>query len=244
MRRHSLSLLTALLSACSGGHSASPPPPDGPALPAFAAPCPATACAEGPSISSAAALVSEIESHARWPAFAPYTTGCLPASDDLHVTGTITVQPDAVTPPADCQTGCRQQVMFRLDDAPPGVTCDAPEDYFDYTLCGGITVTDATLRFRVVEQDVHPAWPSAIPIVDILPACATPCAAGEFACDATHTCWASARDQCAYCLGGTNEACACWTGSAFAADGTSCELWPSNDTIVSGTCHAGTCAPN
>jgi hypothetical protein len=177
-----------------------------------------------------------------WTLLGRYTSGCLAASDDLAVTGTVTVQGTDIMPPANCGTACGP-VMFELVDAPPGVTCLQPEALFDFTLCGGITVQDTTVRLRITERDVHPSQYNIRPVVQVLPRCETACASDEVACPDTHTCWANVRDQCAYCLGGTNQECACWDGAQFEADGTACSYYETGDIISQGTCHAGVCTP-
>jgi hypothetical protein len=78
----------------------------------------------------------------------------------------------------------------------------------------------------------------------VLSACAAPCGAAEFACEATHTCWASVRDHCAYCLGGDNDECACWAGARFQDDGQNCSVAISGDVVVDGACRAGKCVMN
>lgn len=90
--------------------------------------------------------------------------------------------------------------------------------------------------------DTHPGRYNFVPIVEVLAACAAPCGATELACEATHTCWSDARDHCAYCLGGDNDACACWNGTGFEDDDTPCEVAVSGDVYMPGTCQSGVCA--
>jgi hypothetical protein len=157
------------------------------------------------------------------------------------VSGSFTVRGEDIAVPASCGTGCGQQVRFRLRDEPAGVECIGPLSYFDFTLCDEVTLTDTTVRLRMLLEDVHPAQDNIIPIVEVMPACETACADDQIACGATHTCWDTARDHCAYCLGGDNEACGCWNGEAFAGDGETCTIALTGDTYVSGTCQTGVC---
>lgn len=90
-------------------------------------------------------------------------------------------------------------------------------------------------------RDVHPAPGNHRAIVEILPPCANACEATQLACEAAHTCWATVRDHCAYCFGGSNDACACWDGTAFLPDGAPCERYVSGDLIDAGTCRQGIC---
>jgi hypothetical protein len=208
--------------------------------------CPDSECSGGATVTQASALVALIDATTQWTIYGPYTTGCLPASPDIVITEPVTVDANALALPADCTTpGCRQNVTFVIEDVPAGVTCLQPRVGFDYTECGGITLQDVTVRLRMIERDIHPdpSGPFA-PIVEVLPACASACATDEFSCGATHTCWSSPRDQCAYCFAGSNEVCACWDGEGLLPDGTSCQLQPSNDTVELGTCRAGQCVLN
>jgi hypothetical protein len=208
--------------------------------------CAPAACATGATVSSTDELVAMVDATPAWTVEGPYTTGCLPASDNIVVTGTANVPANGIAVPAFCTAGggagCRQQVMFEIDGQVPGVDCVGPEAWFDFTLCAGINVHDTTVRLRMLQLDIHPSsfgpW---APIVEVIGACETACEANAFACDATNTCWQTARDQCAYCFGGTNQECACWNGTGFDADGTSCDYYESGDVITSGTCEAGTC---
>lgn len=206
--------------------------------------CQPSACATGPTISAPDQLVTLIDATPEWVFQGPYTTGCLASSDNILTTGTLTVQADSIAVPAPCQDrgDCRKLVKFRLSEPMAGVECVGPEQWYDFTLCAGITLHDATVRLRMLQIDIHPSeFGNFAPIVEVIPACEAPCSDTEVACEATHTCWADARDHCAYCLGGSNEACACWDGTAFAADGTECEFFVSGDVIQGGKCQAGTC---
>jgi hypothetical protein len=78
-------------------------------------------------------------------------------------------------------------------------------------------------------------------VVEVLPPCAQPCAEGEVACEANHTCFGSAIEHCYSCLAGSAEQCACWDGSAFVADGTTCSMMVGN-TGCSGECQGGVCS--
>lgn len=238
-----------LCSACLVGCTSSDAPgKDAPPVDiVFPHECPTSACAAGPTITAANELVALIEATPDWVGYGPYTTGCLPASADIRVTGTVTVQADTIAVPAFCQTraDCRKAVRFRSKPLPQGVECQGPEQWYGYTLCAGLTLRDTTVRLRAVQQDIHPSgFGNAAPVVDVLPACAEPCGSSELACEATHTCWASVRDHCAYCLGGSNEECACWDGARFQANGKQCSMAVSGDLVVSGTCRAGKCEMN
>lgn len=240
MKTHTLLLLLAC-SACTSSSGGSDD--TGKQTVTFPAACPEQACEVGATVSNVDTLATLIN-------FTPavhnarYSTGCLTASSDIAIDGTITLASTDVAVPSDCTGDCRQEVKFRLRDQPAGVTCHDPEHFFDFTLCGSVTLTSTTVRVRSLIRDVHPGSPNHLPMVEILPACTTPCADDQFACPATNTCWSSARDYCAYCLGGDNETCACWDGDSPQADGSSCSFYVTGDIVEAGTCEAGRCEAN
>jgi hypothetical protein len=208
--------------------------------------CADTSCAVGPTITSVNELAAIVEATPDWVTYGPYTRGCLPASADIRISGTVTVGTADIEPPVSCQqrSDCRKAVWFRASSLPPGVECLEPEQWYEFTLCAGLTLRDTTVRLRMVMQDIHPSDANFVSVVDVLPACAAPCGSAEYACEATHTCWADPRDHCAYCLGGGNEVCACWSGTDPDPDGTRCEVAVSGDVYVPGSCRAGSCMPD
>ena len=234
-------LLCLALAGCSlyytDKHDDDPPIGDPPIdLPA----CPEITYAAPTTITTASELAAKIEGTPEWVAFTEYTTGCLYASEDITITGTITVDGTTLAVPGvcpDCETGA----TFMLRDAPANVECIDPEYFWDFVTCDAITATDTTVRLRTVMRDIHPAYPNYLHIVEVLPGADTPCGSEQYTCGATKACWNSARDFCAYCLDGTNEQCACWEGSKFMTDGTRCTMMVSGDVQVSGTCEAGVC---
>lgn len=245
--RTATSLLVCLF-ACGGAEpidqiADEPDDPVDPVDTRFPDRCADTTCAVGPTVASVGELAALIEATPDWVTYGPYTRGCLPASADVAISGTLTVRGGDVELPESCQlrADCRKAVWFRALSAARGVECLDPEQWYGFTLCAGLRLSDTTVRLRMVMQDIHPSDANFVSVVDVLPACAAPCSSTEHACEATHTCWADPRDHCAYCLGGSNEACACWNGTAFDADGTRCEVAISGDVYVPGTCRAGTC---
>lgn len=214
------------------------PAPDAP-FHSFPSACAPQACETGNIVTSAADLVSIIESDSTWQSMSEYSTGCLTATKDLPVSGTITIDGNSIALPANCPS-CRPDVVFRVSDDMPGVECRSPEYWWDFRVCGEIAITDTTVRLRMGVRDTHPGPYNYAAIVEVIEPCDAPCA--EFACSASHSCYSTARDYCAFCLAGTNEECACWEGSEFAADGTACSFYLSGDIVEVGTCHLGVCA--
>ena len=228
-----------LLLGCSGGTTPADEPPDLEEL--FPDACPTLACATATPIASTLDFIAAVDSSRPWTGRGEYTTGCLPASGDHVVTGTVTVRGDALAMPPNGANTFRPEPRFVLRDAPPGVTCDVDEDLFDFTICDAITITDTTIRLRTLLIDIHPAPGNFVAVVEVLAACDAPCGAEQFDCEASNTCWSAERDHCAYCLGGTNEACACWRDGELAPDGTACDMFVSGDVVIQGTCDAGAC---
>jgi hypothetical protein len=230
------SVIVVMLLGCGGGSTVEPDLAE-----LFPEPCLARACANGSTIASTADFVAAIDSSVRWTDVGEYTSGCLPASDDHVVDGAVTVRGADIPLPPNNMNGFAPETRFVLRDAPAGVTCGEPEDLFDFTLCESITIANTTIRLRAVVIDIHPAPGDLVAVVEVLPACETPCGATQLACEASKTCWNTERDHCAYCLGGTNEACACWRDGELEPDDTPCEIFVSGDVVVGGTCRAGAC---
>jgi hypothetical protein len=225
------------------GCSESFPPPDLEKL--FPDACAPVACTAAAPIASPADLVATIDSSVPWANRGRYLTGCLDPSGDHVVTGTVTVRgADIAAPPNAFDNMFRDEPRFVLRDAPAGVTCELDEDLFDFALCTSITATNTTIRLRPQIVDVHPLEGNFVMIVEVLPACGVSCAATQFTCEANSTCWDTERDYCAYCLGGTNRACGCWSDDALQPDETACEIYISGDSIVTGQCESGACATN
>jgi hypothetical protein len=233
-----IALFIPLWAACGCGAFLTP---DASTAAAFFDECPSAQCAAPTPVHADTDLAAGIAA-APWPRKGPYTTGCLAASGDLRVDGSLTFDAGAIAVPAECAGGCLDRVSFRLVGAPAGVSCVAMDPAAHLGTCATVRVTDATVRVRPIIQDTH-ASPTGnfAPVVEILGACASPCAASELACPASHTCYGSERDFCAYCLGGDNQTCACWTPSGQAVDRTTCHLYL-GDIMVTGTCQAGACA--
>lgn len=222
--RAAASILLVLLVPVACAATGDPSPGE---LPVFEA-CAPRACETAPVATEAAHLDAVIGSGG-WTPFGDYTAGCLDASKNIPVAGTITLR------------GATHDAKFRLRGAPAGVECVSPYLYFDFTVCEDIVVRDTTIRLRTIAQDIHPTSPNWLRIVEVLEPCEAACGESELACEATHTCWSTVRDHCAYCLGGSNEACGCWDGKGFLPDGAACQIAISGDVSVGGICKAGLC---
>lgn len=220
-----MKLATAVIvtcAACSGttGYTADE-------LPAFEA-CAARACETG-AVATEVAHLDALIAGATWTPHGDYTAGCLDASKNIPVAGTLTLR------------GAPHDAKIRLRGEPAGVACVGAYHYFDFTVCDDVILRDTTIRLRMVAQDIHPAPPQSLRLIEVLAPCEAACGDTELTCEATHTCWGTVRDHCAYCLGGSNEACGCWDGDGFFADGTTCQIAISGDISVGGTCEAGLC---
>lgn len=225
-----------LLAACSTNDGS----PDANA--SFPAACPQTTCAPASATVHSVGELDALLQARTWTSFAFYTTGCLPASDDIVVQGTLTLDAQSLTRPSGCGADCRTEIAYRLLDAPAGVTCDELDPIDRLHACSKITITNTTLRVRTLIEDIHPASPNSTSVLELMGPCTEACPTSAFTCEESHTCWGSERDYCAYCLGGTNETCACWHASGLAADGTTCSIYVSGDVTVGGVCAGGACS--
>src|SRR5262245_7563661 len=103
-------LVTVMLAGCGGG---SEPEPDLGAL--FPDECPTVTCPGGATIASSQDFVAVVDSSQPWTARGDYTSGCLPASPDHQVTGTVTVRGgDLKMPPNAGPATFRSEPRFVL----------------------------------------------------------------------------------------------------------------------------------
>jgi hypothetical protein len=197
--------------------------------------------------------------------------GAAPASSqqpsrDVRVTGALTVDVDAFRAKAPrCPTavdagaggGCSetlfaQEKTFQVirtiygsfgDAFAPGVTCLEQEAGVAGTAgCRRVSIAaGSVVRFQMVREENHFAA-STKNYLRIVRPCTDPCADGETRCAASNLCVKSGPDFCILCEGKSELACACRAGCQLAVDGAQCGASTSEDTVIGGTCHAGSCA--
>jgi hypothetical protein len=203
------------------------------ALPEFLNACAATSCSDAVTVTTAQEFLELVKAQpwvdmGQGSYVGPVDGICWPVSGDIHVVGTIEV--DAATVPKTCGiTRCYQDVHFVADAV--GTSCSGT--------CQTVRIKDATVRIRKVALNAQAQ--GIDPSIQLLPACAEPCANGSFRCEANDTCWTGARSMCEFCLGGARVVCACWTAAGgFAPDGAAC-TYDMTDVPDEGTCQWGRC---
>jgi len=213
-------------------------------LPDFPNRCTATTACESAVAANQQEFLAAIDA-LHWEQSGSYSTGCLRASRGLRATGTVELTSNSIQPPESCRSksGCRPEVTFVISREAAGVTCTEAAAGWPSS-CSKVTITDADVRIRPLVRDTHPGMWSYEPVIEILPPCTQPCAEGQFKCEATQLCWDSAGSYCAHCLNGDPAVCACWNGTAFEANGTTCSYPVSGDALCGGTCIAGVCEPS
>ena len=189
----------------------------------------------------------------------------LRASNDLAVSGgAVELDSGNLTTPPECDpdvtknANCAQPAfrLFAFPAPPPatatgssvtGVSCATPGDATPSRgpTCAKIHVDDGTtFRLRAVVEDMGAqATPRYWPLIEVVPACASPCAAGQQRCGDTQTCFGGDFDYCAYCDGKDAKVCACQGACNVAKpEGAVCTFASAADSTTSGTCKTGVCS--
>lgn len=259
---------SALLAACGSGTSVTDngaPAPGGTSggkgaegTPAAACtPTDAPRCAPARAVTTAEAFLAE-QRQLVWQPIASSRSGTLMVSADLVAGADLVIEASTLSLPASCASttdagqlprGCT--AVFREDAFPrfnnavrvPGVSCAVARQPVRRgwgELCSTLTIARGTVfRMRNVVLDDHPS--GEVHSVEIVPACAVPCASGEARCALTQTCFPLGHDTCAYCDGKAVSACACSDACSARAEGARCSYDSSPDTPVSGACTSGDC---
>jgi hypothetical protein len=200
-------------------------------------------CPDAVAVASTEDLVAALAA-LQWRGEGNYTSGCLPITPDLIVSGTVVLEAKDLPVPADCldQSDCRPEATLALVQAIPGVTLEGDANLD----CGGgftrLTLTDTTVRLRPMLRDTHPCRYNFVPLVEVHPPCGTPCGDGLALCPVDGVCYATGTSFCQACEGGTKEACACRGPDGPLADESPCSYWVSGDVRCDGVCRQGVCA--
>lgn len=195
--------------------------------------CSPAACETGPVATATADIDAVIAASTEWPVFDDYTSGCIRASNNIPVTGSVTLV--GATHDAKIVIGTRVPLAK--------FECIGAEYYFDFATCDEVRITDTTIRVRTLTRDLHPAG-GYLRTVELIEPCEAGCfyPEAESWCEQTHTCWPDLGSYCRYCLGGSAAKCNCWDGvDSYLPDGSHCSLAVSGDLWVEGRCYSGTC---
>ncbi len=198
-----------------------------------------TAACEPPRLVQSTEELLEFLAQIEWTPVGGYSNRRPVVSQDVLVSGTMTLTPAQVPVPQSClnRGDCRHEATLFVSSSLPGVECQGNETGG----CDAMNLTDTRVRFRGILRDTHPSRWNFSPMLETLPACSAPCMDGEFRCPADDTCWSSFESYCRLCAGQTKEACACQSPEGNQPDGSDCRVWVSGDVIRSGTCQAGVC---
>lgn len=200
-------------------------------------------CPEPVVVSSAEELVAAL-ALLEWQGQGNYTSGCLPVTPDLIISGTVVLEADDLPVPADCldRSDCRPEAAFREVSGVAGATVAGDAGFDCAAGFTRLTLVDTTVRLRPMLLDTHPCRYNFVPLVAVLPPCGTPCGEGQELCPVDGVCYSAGTRFCQSCEGGTKEACACRGPEGPLADGSPCSYWQSGDVRCEGVCRQGACS--
>jgi len=179
-----------------------------------------------------------------WEGAGGYTSGPLPITPDLVVTGTVVLEAAGLPIPPNClgRRDCSPDGGFWADASLAGVTAEGDAGLTCASAAARLTLTDTTVRLRPFLRDTHPCAFNFVPLVQVEPPCGTPCGAGASLCPVDGVCYAEGDRFCRLCESGTKEACACRGPQGPLPEGSSCSYWESGDVLCEGSCRQGECA--
>jgi hypothetical protein len=199
-------------------------------------------CPEPITVASADDLVAVLAATS-WEGSGGYTSGPLPITPDVVVTGTVVLKAADLPIPEDClrRSDCSPRGGFRMGVPVPGVLADGGAEGPCISGFSRLTFNNTTFRLRPVLYDTHPCEYNFVPLVAVVPPCGSPCEDGQELCPADGACYDAGATFCRLCTGGSKEACACRGPEGPLAEGASCDYWQSGDVQCVGTCRQGTC---
>ena len=167
-----------------------------------------------------------------------YSSGVLPITPDLVITGTIALDASTLPVTNDCLTrsDCSPQAGLILDAGVAGAVGEGDANLACGDSYARILLTGTTVRLRPYLRDTHPCRFNFTPVVEILPACGTACSEGQRMCPVDGVCYGMGVGYCQACEGGTKEACACQGPEGPLEEGAACSYWQSGDVRCDGTC--------
>jgi hypothetical protein len=178
-----------------------------------------------------------------WAGLGPYSSGTLPITPDILVSGTVVIVGREIPLPEGCaqRIDCLAVAAFQMGQPVPGVALTGPIEPGGAGDGSVLTLTDATLRLRPVMYDMHPGRYNAVPLIAILPPCGSPCPSGQLLCPADGSCYPPGESYCRFCQGKDKEQCACEAPEGPLLEGSYCQFWQSGDVLCPGTCQQGAC---
>ena len=165
-------------------------------------------------------------------------------SEDLRITGRVVLDSAQIPRDPSCREaeGCRAHAVLAMPPADlPGVRCTRPLELEIETVCERLELHETLVRWRAFRWSALPWFSGTIPMVQLIPACATPCRPGEVRCERDQTCWPSIEAHCLACLREPPVVCACRDAAGDRPDGAACTYMIGNDRMGSGQCLRGQC---
>lgn len=170
----------------------------------------------------------------------PYSSGHLPITEDIQISGTIVISSAQLEIPKECldRLDCRHLVGFSDKYGADGINVITPPDRYSP---GILTLTNVRLRFRPLLIDTHPMQFNYVPVLQIMPPSDYECEDSQTRCEIDQVCYGRYQDYCQHCLALSQEECVCRDEEGIFPDGTYCEFFISGDAIVMGECQDGKC---
>jgi len=199
-------------------------------------------CADPLIITSTEDLVAVLAATS-WQGLGAYTSGPLPITPDLVISGSVVLDASDLPIPADClgRPDCSGEGGFWVGAPVPGVGGQGDADLPCGDAYARLTLTDTTLRLRPFLYDTHPCEYNFVPIVEVAAPCGSPCGEGQALCPVDGVCYGVGAGFCQACEGGSKETCACRGPEGPLNEGASCTYWQSGDVKCVGTCQQGIC---
>ncbi len=200
--------------------------------------CPAPILVDDPS--DVVGALAAVE----WRGLGGYSSGAVPMTPDLEVSGTVVVSAAVVPVPVSCRerSDCHDGASFVMSVPIPGVKLGGTAGADFQPGAATLTLTDTTVRLRPVLRDTHPGPYNAIPVVIVEQSCAMPCPTGTEKCPVDGACYALGDLFCRLCEGRSAAECACRQPEGGAlVDGEECDFQVSGDVICAGECRFGVC---
>jgi hypothetical protein len=168
-------------------------------------------------------------------------------SGDLRIPGTVILESGQIPRDPSCleRDECRPRVVLAMPSADlPGVRCTRTLELDTETFCDRLELRDTLVRWRAGRWSMPPWTAWTIPMVQLLPACATPCPPGHRRCPTDQTCWRTDEEYCLGCLHEAPDLCACREANGERPDRAPCRFMVSRDRMLEGQCRQGRCVPS
>ena len=207
----------------------------------FDDPCIPSACGAPMVAEIVQDITRYVNAFAGWRSSYRGVSGCISASEDVVTPTEFDLDIRQFDYPVGCDLQCQAEAGFLIDPRVSTATClDRGTVTWDGG-CSRVRLGAGRVRFRKL-IDLRVTVTLVHPVLEVLPLCGTSCSEDMVTCPANQTCWETQREHCSFCLGGSEEVCACWTPDGTLGNGTQCIYWLSDDFARAGVCVDGRCA--